>query len=137
MKISNELWNDEYLLGIKEIDSQHKIFVATLTELYEAIYSGKAANILNETFKKLTDYAKHHFATEEKYFDKFKYEGAEEHKNEHKKFKEKINSLAKEIETDKTKISFELIDFLEDWLVEHVSTMDKKYVQCFKENGLK
>ncbi len=33
-------------------------------------------------------------------------------------------------------MSFELIDFLEDWLIGHVKTSDQKYVQCFKDNRL-
>lgn len=134
---TSKIWSEEYLLDITEIDAQHEKFVNILTELCEAMNMGKAEIILGDIFEKLREYIKYHFATEEKYFDEFNYSGKEEHKKEHEKFRQKIDSLSKEIEKDKAKISFSLIDFLEDWLVEHVNALDKQYVKCFKDNGLK
>ena len=33
--------------------------------------------------------------------------------------------------------AFELVDFLEDWLINHLMTVDQKYVKCFHDHGLK
>jgi hemerythrin len=30
----------------------------------------------------------------------------------------------------------DLLDFLEDWLVDHLNGQDKKYTECFNKNGL-
>lgn len=76
-----------------------------------------------------------HFATEEKYFDKFKYANAKEHKEEHIRFRKHIDKMSQAKEGH-LELSFELIDFLEDWLINHVKDMDQKYVECFKSHGL-
>ena len=33
--------------------------------------------------------------------------------------------------------AFELVDFLEDWLINHLMIVDRKYIKCFHEHGLK
>jgi hemerythrin len=132
------LWNDDYLLGIQIIDEQHKWFVNTLSELEEALTKSVDIQSKIETiFNKLEAYAQFHFATEEKYFDEFGYEGSTEHKAEHKKFKEKLADIRKQYLTNQLDTAFDLADYLEDWLLNHLATMDKKYVECFHSHGLK
>ncbi len=131
------LWSDEYNFGIIEIDTQHQYFVSIINELYDAILSLEVRDKLNAIFIKLVNYAVEHFATEEKYFAKFNYAGAEEHIAKHEEMKAKIAELQKKIKEDDFKLSFDLIDFLEGWLVDHLAVMDRKYVECFKANGLK
>jgi hemerythrin-like metal-binding protein len=89
--------------------------------------------ILNE----LIEYAGYHFSTEEKYFILFNYEYADEHIGEHQKFVEKVTDLQKKYVDHEIEISFELIDFLEDWLLDHLLTTDQKYIKCFVSHGLK
>ena len=62
---------------------------------------------------------------------------ATQHIKEHNKFKGKIVELREKFKNNELEISFELIDFLEDWLLDHLMTQDQKYVKCFKEHGLK
>ena len=33
-------------------------------------------------------------------------------------------------------IASEILEYLKQWLVNHIQITDKKYVECFKENGL-
>ena len=128
-------WQDEYSVNVKEIDDQHKHFIGILNRLYMAIQASDTA-VLSPLIDELVAYATKHFATEEKYFDQFHYEGATEHKEEHAKLAATVaESLARKTE-DPLTLSYELLDFLEDWLVNHLNTMDKKYVTCFAEHGL-
>lgn len=130
------VWKDEYSVGVEMIDEQHKVFVGIMNELYTAILEKKEKRVLDDVFKQLVAYTQFHFQTEERYFDEFNYEGSAEHKAAHQKLREQIA----ELETRKDGIMenpFELMDFLEDWLVDHIMGMDKKYGPCFKEHGLK
>jgi hemerythrin len=34
-------------------------------------------------------------------------------------------------------LTYKLINFLREWLVNHILVSDKEYVKCFKENGLR
>lgn len=131
-------WGDQYSLGISIIDKQHQQFVAALNELIGSIGSLKKNNeTIEAVFKKITDYARYHFDTEEKYFLEFNYAGAEEHVGEHIKFKQRLIELKEQYLKDEVQATFSLADYLEDWLINHLNKLDKKYVQCFKDHGLK
>ncbi len=130
-------WKEEYSVQVKEIDTQHKNLIKIINELYQAIYNKEVDKKLVQIFDKLINFAIEHFTTEEKYFDIFNYENSKYHKEKHQKFKSQILDFQKKIGENKLKLSFELADFLEDWLVDHLMNEDQKYVKCFKEHGLK
>lgn len=130
-------WKKEYSVKVKEIDSQHKELIRIINQLYDDIYAGKPKKNLEEILNKLEEYTHIHFSTEERYFDRFKYEKNIEHKNIHNDFKEKIKILNQRFKHDGKNVSTELIDFLEDWLLNHIMDEDHKYIECFKKNGLK
>lgn len=129
-------WKPEYSVNVEEIDEQHKKLVSLIDKLYNSIYSFKTREELGGILEELIEYADYHFSTEEKYFDKFNYEYSEEHKREHEIFREKMLDLNKKFKNKELEISFELIDFLEDWLLDHLMEQDQKYVKCFIEHGL-
>jgi len=130
-------WETQYQLGIKVIDEQHKAFIDALNELINSLNSTSGYEYIGQNvLPKIYEYANNHFATEEKYFDEFNYEGTEEHKSEHSRFKQKLTEIADLYMTNKMEASFDLADFLEDWLLDHIANMDKKYVDCFHQHGL-
>ncbi|MFA5925402.1 MAG: bacteriohemerythrin [Parcubacteria group bacterium] len=129
-------WKDEYSIGVSEIDQQHRYFITLLNDLYGAVISNKGQQKLEHLFQVLSDYAEEHFTTEEKYFDKFNYEGAKEHKFMHQKMRDEIKRI-KNQETGK-EIDFygNVVYFLNDWLENHLEKMDRKYAECFMEHGV-
>ncbi|MEM3374770.1 MAG: bacteriohemerythrin [Candidatus Woesearchaeota archaeon] len=131
------VWKEEYSVNINLIDKQHQKLIKIMNELYDAILTLKAKEKINDIFKQLFDYANYHFSTEEKYFEKFNFKYKKSHIRKHNFFKKKLSSLYKKMNENELELSFKLLDFLEDWLIEHLNTEDKKYIQCFKEHGLK
>jgi hemerythrin len=131
-------WKDEYSVGIKEIDDQHKYFISLLNDLYNAIVAGKSREDLKELFLYLADYAEKHFATEEKYFDEFNYDGAAEHKAKHQEMRLEIEKI-KNMDDEEKEIDFygNIVYLLKNWLEEHLAQMDQKYKKCFAQHGLK
>ncbi len=130
------VWKDEYSVGVAMIDAQHQMFIGIINELYAAIMSKKEKDVLDDIFNQLVAYTQFHFQTEERYFDEFGYEGAAEHKAAHKRLCDQIADLQKQ-ESDIMQDPFKLLDFLEDWLIDHIIGMDKLYGPCFNEHGLK
>jgi len=129
-------WLKEYTLDIKEIDEQHHYFVSLLDQVYDAFLSAAPRARQEILLDDLVNYAGNHFATEEKYFDKFNYSDTAAHKEEHRKLKELVMSFQTRFNAGESDLSEELIDFLEDWLVKHILDQDQKYVDCFHEHGL-
>jgi len=130
-------WESKYALGFHEIDEQHRQFVKAIDELYQAIQSKQTETKLIEIFKKLENYVVKHFSTEESLFHKTNYPKTDSHIAEHRKFKEKIEGIKRRISHNEMEISFELIDFLEDWLIHHLSEVDKLYIKHLQEHGVK
>lgn len=129
-------WNSNMSVGIEEIDNQHKVFVQIISDLHSAFYDNKSKEELENILNKLIDYAKSHFETEERYFEKFNYELKEEHEQKHNELKLKTFDFKERFGREGTGIIPEFIDFLIDWLVDHMETEDQKYVKCFHDHGL-
>ncbi|MDA3954341.1 MAG: bacteriohemerythrin [Bacteroidales bacterium] len=120
-------WSEKYSVGIKKIDNQHKGIVVLINELFNLMSQGKAKDSMNEIFNQLTDYTKKHFYTEEAMLIKFAYYDYTQHKEEHKKFISKLTDLHKDFDKGKVTISIEILNFLKDWLINHILISDNKY----------
>ena len=130
-------WNEKYSVGIQSIDNQHKEIVKLLNDLLQAMKQGKASDVTSQIILELEKYARNHFQKEEFFFKRFNYPGADEHIKEHRLFIQKVESLKSEFKAGKITLTFELLNFLKDWIDHHVLEVDKKYMDCFQKNGLK
>jgi len=129
-------WDYTYSVGVKEIDEQHQKFFAIINDLYAHFQEMKPREELVPILDRLVDYAEYHFATEEKYFDQFHYEQADEHKAAHQGFTVKMEGFRAKYDKGEEDLTIQLLDFLEDWLVHHINNVDKKFTECFHEHGL-
>jgi hemerythrin len=129
-------WKDSYSVGVKIIDEQHKKLFSLINDLYSAMKAGKEKEILSKVLDDLARYVDVHFYTEEKYFADFGYEKKNEQIAQHKMYAEKIRSFQEGLQKNQDFLSFAVTDFLEDWILNHVTGEDKKYTKCFNEHGL-
>lgn len=136
MNIQKLEWDQKYSVGVSIIDDQHKQMFETINLLIESLVGVPKKEQIDEIINRLVAYKKFHFSTEEKYFDEFKYENKEEHIAKHGEFTTKLEQLIAESNGDSAILAFGLIDFLEDWLIDHLMTEDQKYVTCFHDHGL-
>ncbi len=126
-------WNSSLETGIKEIDEQHKRLVDMVNELYNAVNNGSGKKVLADILTRLADYTVYHFKTEEHYFEKFGYPQTDIHKQIHKNLVEKVISFKEQFEKGGSTISYELLNFLKDWLINHIGKTDMQYVPFLKE----
>ena len=129
-------WSQEYSVNVKEIDEQHKVFLSILKDLYNSIYQMDVEQNIDHIMAQVLNYIKFHFATEEKYFDMFSYDGKIPHIEAHREFESKIIEIRKNIEINKESPTVALADLMENWLVAHINSVDKKYTKCFNDHGL-
>lgn len=129
-------WVDKYSVDIEEFDNQHKTLLSIMNHLYNAFMKKRVSEEIDEMLQRLHDYAKHHFSNEEKYFEKFKYKKASEHKKYHDSFLEKIIDMKTDMEIMDTSVTYRIMSFLRNWLIHHIQIEDKKYVECFKKHGV-
>jgi hemerythrin-like metal-binding protein len=130
------LWNESYNVGIHVIDTQHKKLVDILNELYESFVDQTSGQKLNHILKELKDYTVYHFGTEEELFKKFGYPHAEGHLQEHKGFVDRIEEFSAELMEGKSKLTFQLMNYLKNWLLNHICGSDQAYVSFFQDKVL-
>jgi len=131
------VWEPEYSVEVEEIDNQHKKLFVVINELIDVLDMNITDADLSKIIGELIEYKINHFATEEKYFKEFNYEGTIDHVAKHKIFNDKVEELQNKFKGDTLGFAFALVDFLEDWLISHLMTTDQQYKKCFKEHGLK
>ncbi|KXS44898.1 MAG: hemerythrin-like metal-binding protein [Methanolobus sp. T82-4] len=129
-------WSDKYSMNIKEIDEQHKNLVRMINELHDAMLNAKSKEVALGIIDEMAEYTQYHFSTEEKYMVQYKYPEYAAHKKEHDKFIQQVGDFKKDYESGKAGLSFDLLNFLKNWLVNHIQESDKKYSPFFNEKGL-
>ncbi|MFH1631728.1 MAG: hemerythrin family protein [bacterium] len=133
-------WKDEYLLGFEEIDEQHQNFFKMADEVNEFVGEGNLTmDGLLEKLTALSNYALYHFETEENYFKKCEYPGAEHHIELHHNYKERMRQLIDDLrgsDDGLEELAGKVVNFAWDWFAGHILNEDRKYIENFKKCGV-
>ncbi|MDW5563439.1 MAG: bacteriohemerythrin [Methanomassiliicoccus sp.] len=129
-------WSQDYSVNVKEIDEQHKNLIRMINELHDAMVKGQGRSMVGKILSDMTEYAKKHFATEERYMKKFNYPGYNAHHLEHERFVEKVSTFKDDFDAHRLDLTIDVMNFLFDWLKNHILTVDKKFGPFFNYNGL-
>ena len=130
-------WDDKFSVGISRIDDEHKQFIDIVNMAIATKEHNDDPEELREVLHKITMYAITHFATEENYMIEFNYPEYQYHKEEHIDFSVKTQVYQSSIINDDYQTANEILEYLKQWLVNHIQKTDKKYTNCFNKNGLK
>jgi len=129
-------WDVVYNTNIASIDTQHKVIIKILNELYDVVLIDKQEDKLLDILNELVQYTIYHFEEEEKLFDVYGFTEEKEHRAEHQDFINKVKVFGEKLEKEEDFLVFDLIEFLKDWLIEHIMIADQKYVVFFKDKGI-
>jgi hemerythrin len=132
-------WSEEYSVGIDEIDEQHKALFTLINRLYHAMIhvnlNKKGSAVCGDILDELADYTRIHFLLEQTLMRIGGYPEYEAHCELHKNLVNEIDALQEKIASGKAAISFELLQFLRNWLTKHILDEDMKYGMYFKKHG--
>ena len=129
-------WSDSLSVGIDSIDSQHKKLIDLINELYTKMKSGSAKEAVGRTLGSLIDYTESHFQYEEELFAKYDYLEQKDHKVVHSKLVAQVVEFQKQFQKGEKDVSLELMEFLKDWLVNHIKKTDKQYSPFLRSKGV-
>ncbi|MCB1909408.1 MAG: hemerythrin family protein [Rhodocyclaceae bacterium] len=117
-------WNASMATGHMEIDAQHTVLLAILNRLHEAIQAGEGEAITAPVIRELIEYTRYHFRSEEALMVHIPAEAALAHKSNHARLLQVVREF--EAQCDRGDIEpQELLDFLKDWLLVHITGTDK------------
>jgi hemerythrin len=130
------VWNDRLSVGVKVIDDDHKILLNFANELYDAILAKRSKEVLGDIVDGLVDYTTLHFAREEQFFSDTDYQYAAEHKRQHDDMKQEILRIQVQYKSGAPALTLEVMNFLKDWLYDHILGSDAKYEQHLNSLGI-
>ncbi len=125
-------WTDDLATGISVIDNQHKRIIHYINQLTDAQRLND--NILTgEVLINLIDYTLSHFAFEESLMEEAHYNAANIHKQTHDAFRNKISDYQQR-HAKGERVTDELFQLLNIWLMDHIAEDDSSYVPVVREN---
>ncbi len=124
---------EEYKIGVELIDEQHKKLFELANKAYTLLKDDfsldkydKIVHILEE----LKDYTIFHFKSEEEYMESIEYKRLFTQKIEHEKFIKALEEVNyRDIDEKQDESLVKILNFLNDWLIEHILKTDKLIVQ--------
>ncbi|HEY1161023.1 MAG TPA: bacteriohemerythrin [Terracidiphilus sp.] len=129
-------WNCRYSVGVSTLDSQHTVLFTILNDLHDAMLKGQAQSMTGPLLRKLVDYTRRHFSAEESMMAGTKYPGLAEHRAKHVKLTKQVEDHLGRFERGEIALNVELLNFLRDWLNNHIMKEDHQYGPWLNEHGL-
>lgn len=130
-------WDSSLETGIESIDIQHEELLRIINDLHNGIDKECEDFPLAHIFDSLGKYVRYHFSHEEALLAKCGYEDLEDHKARHQMFVDQIASFNFGQADENGQIRREMLAFLQDWLVFHITYDDMRCVPCLKAKNLK
>lgn len=130
-------WEDRFKTGYKRIDNQHKELINIINDLYEIgvnrdITDDQIKKSFNSIIKRTVDYATYHFNYEENIMKAINYSVSKNHINKHRSFSLKIVEEVTKYENGDKLVIKDFIEFLKNWLINHILIEDKKFIAELK-----
>ncbi|HTZ18157.1 MAG TPA: bacteriohemerythrin [Dissulfurispiraceae bacterium] len=129
-------WSEDYSVHVKEMDEQHKKLIAMINDLNDAMKSGKSKDIMDKILKGLIDYTVFHFGAEEKLMKSNNYPGYQQQKTQHESLTKKVMEYQERLNSGKMVMGVEVMNFLKDWLINHIKGLDTKYGPFLNSKGI-
>jgi len=124
---------EEYKIGVSHIDEQH----TKLFELTDKVYmllkddlSIDKYDKIVELLAELKEYTIFHFRSEEEYMESINYKRLFTQKIEHENFIKVLENMDyNTLDAEQDESLVKILNFLNDWLVEHILKTDKLIVE--------
>ena len=86
-------WNDQFSIGIEEVDSEHRALVALINDLHDAMSAGTGRAHIVEGISRIHALVAAHFAREEAFMREARYMAYAEHKEDHELLLDDLNDM--------------------------------------------
>jgi hemerythrin len=131
------MWNSKYSVGVGALDDQHTVLFEILNDLHSAMMKGQAQALTGPLLRKLVDYTRTHFTAEEGMLAAAKYPGLVEHRAKHKDLIKQVEDYAERFDRGEITLNLHLLNFLRDWLTNHIEKVDHEYGPWLNEHGVR
>ena len=118
-------WTENMSVGVPLLDSDHQVLMNIINSLEVTARSPTGRDRTDEHLQTLMRYTTSHFGREEEVMAACGFPAHESHHNEHLRFKQEIDGLARRVgRGNNTKAVDELFAYLCDWWNHHILIQD-------------
>ncbi len=132
-------WDDSLLLGVPEVDEQHRQLFRRIAGFVEAVRKEQGYSQIQKMTDFMENYIARHFETEEKWMAKTGYPFLSLQVEQHQRFRKHFNGFKKEVEdnlgANPTFLLFRTQVLVIDWLVHHVEKLDKHFGKFLRQKN--
>ena len=130
-------WNDSLETGVKQFDDQHQKLVGMVNELFDGMQAGKGKETLGPVLDGLIAYTGTHFKDEERLMQQHGYPKLAAHQKEHADLVAKVVEVQQKYHAGASALlGMEVMNFLKNWLINHIQGTDKEYGPYFNSKGV-
>ena len=126
MELHHLVWEENFSVGFKLIDDQHKRLFGIYNRLIDS-RKGNARLDAGDCLAQLAEYVRTHFVTEEEVLRVYGYDEYEEHKAQHDIFARNLVGLQEDFAQGDMVLPDSVVALIKEWLVHHVLGEDQKY----------
>lgn len=130
------VFDESLKVGITEIDQQHGKFVGYINDAWDALERGEGKNEFLHILNTLLDYAMEHFSCEEALMREHGYPDYEAHKAVHSDTASELFDFDVRLLADDPVESRAFVQFMTDWLKNHILVTDRKLAAFLKSKGV-
>jgi hemerythrin len=130
------VWSDNYSVGVELFDEQHKRLIIMLNKMIKDPGATTSSETVSDVLTHMTSYAQEHFKSEEHLMIKHGYPHIEQHKSKHIAFKKKVTELCTATTYGIEAVPQVLLEYLQQWLTQHILNEDMEYKPFFEEKGI-
>ncbi len=129
-------WTDELSVGVAEMDQQHQKLISMINRLISEQKVLTVPETIAQLITEMTDYAGEHFRAEEFLLSEYDYDDIDRQVSQHETFIADIQHFIDASDVGANILSKALLDYLRQWLVQHILKEDMKYKEFFKIKGV-
>jgi hemerythrin len=128
-------WSPDFLIGIEELDFEHKTLIENINRLHRKLASHDDIDEIRDTMGDIHVHMQSHFALEEHLMLENDYPHYIEHKAEHNKLLDMlIEQMVKFGSASDTVDTQAVEDKLKHWIVFHIVNSDRKMSQMIRDD---
>lgn len=129
-------WDQSYSVKVAKLDDDHQKLFSYVNTLHDAMHAGKGSSVVQSIVAELVNYTQTHFEREEMLMEETKFPGREAHRREHQKLIAQVGDYKKALDSGERVNTVAVLQFLREWLTQHIHGMDKGYSSHLNAKGI-
>lgn len=121
-------WSHDFLIGIAELDNEHRDLIKQFNAFTSALNEEKGISEIRQILGNIYGRLEMHFALEERVMREFKFDDFDNHKTEHNALLNELSEFIEKFKDDPTLEYEEMVGSrIGKWIVGHIMNCDKKW----------